>query len=355
MHVKRRGNLPAADANDVVHARVLRFFPELVTRLGGDYAAMLRQAGIAPFDTADGECNATYRQMIDVIEHAAATLRCPDFGMRLAAQQGGAIFGPLGSVMKTSRNFGEALDYVVKHTFAHSSAAHIWLRRFPAEGLVFSGHDILLEGVEQKGQAMEQLMLAGHLTAMEITGGVVRARKVHFRHQPISSRATYRRYFSCEVSFGQNEDGVYFAEKDMACPVIGADPDARTIAALFVDTEFARHRPALHALVRGMVLQYLGTEECTNDKIAAELNLHPRTLHRRLAAEDTSFQKIKDEVRRDFMLYYIQRTNLDFCGISEKLGFAEQSVMSRYCTRWFAASPSALRARSETVSKQPSE
>lgn len=343
----KRGGSSAVDANDIVHARVLSFFPELVTHLGGDYRAMQRQAGIASLNAANGECNASYRQMIEIIENAAVVLKCPDFGMRLAALQGGAIFGPLGSVMKTSRNFGEALDYVVKHTFAHSPAAHIWLRRFPAEGLVFSGHDILLEGVEQKSQAMEQLMLVGHLTAMEITGGAVRARKVHFRHQPISSRAAYRRYFSCEVSFGQNEDGVYFSEQDMACPIIGADPDARTIAALFIDTEFARHRPALHALVRGMVLQYLGTEDCTNDKIAAELNLHPRTLHRRLAAEDTSFQKIKDEVRRDFMLYYIQRTTLDFCGISEKLGFAEQSVMSRYCARWFAASPSTLRAQGQ--------
>jgi AraC-like DNA-binding protein len=140
---------------------------------------------------------------------------------------------------------------------------------------------------------------------------------------------------------------VYFAEKDLACPIIGADPDARTIAAHFIDTEFAGQRPALHALVRGMVLQHLGTEDCTNDRVAAALNLHPRTLHRRLGAEQTSFQKIKDEVRRDFMLYYIQRTSLDFCGISEKLGFAEQSVMSRYCARWFAASPSALRAQAQ--------
>jgi AraC-like DNA-binding protein len=337
--------VPAAAAEDIVHARVLRFFPELAAQLGGDGAALLRAAGIDPSASAADEFTATYRQMIDVLEHAAAVLNCPDFGMRLAALQGGSIYGPLGLVMKTSRHFGEALDYVVKHNFAHSPAARIWLRRFAAGEMVFSGHDILVERAGTKSQLMEQLMLVGHLMAMEMTGGAVRARKVHFRHEPVSSRATYRRYFSCEVSFGQSEDGVFFSEQDLACPIIGADPDARTIAALFIDTEFARHRPALHAQVRGMVFQYLGTDDCTNDKIAAELNLHPRTLHRHLAGERTSFQKIKDEVRRDFMLYYIQKTNLDFCAISEKLGFAEQSVMSRYCARWFAAPPSALRAQ----------
>jgi AraC-like DNA-binding protein len=336
-----------AQAFDVVHARVLRFFPELVETLGGDCRAMLRQAGIDQANITDNDFAATYRQMIEVFEIAARELQCPDFGMRLATLQGGNIFGPLGLVMKNSGSFGEALDYVVKHTFAHSPAARIWLRRFPAEEMVFSGHDILLDRIQTKSQAVEQLMLVGHLTALELTGGQVRARKVHFRHQPVSSRATYRRYFSCEVCFGQNEDGVYFSTDDMACPIIGADPDARTIATMFIDTEFAQHRPPLHALVQGMILQYLGTDECTNDKIAAELNLHPRTLHRRLAAEETSFQKIKDEVRRDFMLYYIQKTDADFCGISEKLGFAEQSVMSRYCNRWFSISPSELRMQGQ--------
>jgi hypothetical protein len=33
-------------------------------------------------------------------------------------------------------------------------------------------------------------------------------------------------------------------------------------------------------------------------------------MHRRLNAEGTSFQQIKDEVRRDVMLYYLQQTKL---------------------------------------------
>lgn len=327
---------------EIVHARVLRCFPDLVETLGGDFHALLAQAGVAPADVAQ---NLTYRQLVDVLEHAAQALSCPDFGMRLAALQGGKIFGPLGRVMKNSRNFGEALDYVVKHTFAHSLAARIWLKPYEQEQLIFSGHDILLEGMPGKAQAMEQLILAGNLAVLEITGGFVRARRVHFRHQPSASRAAYRRYFSCEVRFGQMEDGVFFAVQDMACPIIGSNPVARLVAARYVDTEFTTQQPPLHVLVRGMVLQGLGTDACTNEQIAAALELHPRTLHRKLTQEGTSFQKIKDEVRRDFMLYYIQKTSLDLCRISERLGFAEQSVMSRYCSRWFGASPRILRRK----------
>ncbi len=92
-------------------------------------------------------------------------------------------------------------------------------------------------------------------------------------------------------------------------------------------------------------MQWLWTAHCSNDRVALSLGLHPRTLHRRLADEGTSFQRIKDEVRRDILHYYIEQTDLDFSTISEKLGFSEQSVMTRSCNNWFGASPTRLRAR----------
>jgi AraC-like DNA-binding protein len=329
---------------DVVHARILRFFPELVEALGGDRHALLRQVGIDPELGSEGGLAPTYRQAIQLIELAATALDCPDFGMRLAMLQGGGgMFGPLGLVMKNSRTFGEALRYASGHSYAHSLAAGIWLRRPRSGKSLFVGHDILLDRLPNKSQAIEQLLLLGHLSAMEITGGHARVRRVHFRHQPLSSLATYRRYFGCEVRFGQSEDGVSFSERDLACPITDPDAQAYQAATAYIEAEFSRHRPPLHAHARGVIMHFLDTELCTNERVAAELKLHPRTMHRRLKTEGTSFQQIKDEVRRDLMLYYLQQTDLSFARISERLGFAEQSVMTRSCRRWFSAPPTALR------------
>jgi AraC-like DNA-binding protein len=334
------------DLFEGVHARLLRAFPELVADLGGDPASLMEQVGIDPASLSGDGSGATYRQLVHLMELAAEALLCPDFGMRLGAlQSGDRSFGPLGMVMKNSRTFGEALDYVGKHAFAHSLAARIWQKPVQPGGSLFSGHDILLDGVPNKSQAVEQIMLVGHLAAVGITGGRARVRRVHFRHQPISPLRTYRRYFGCEVRFGQHEDGVVFSERDLACPIVEPDARAYQAATTFIDTEFTRRRPPLQAEARGVIMHWLGTEACTNDRVAAELNLHPRTLHRRLRAEGTSFQQIKDEVRRDLALYYLQQTDLDIACISERLGFAEQSVMTRRCNRWFGASPTEARAR----------
>lgn len=332
-----------AEVFGVVHARILQFFPELVEELGGDTRQLMRQAGIDVETLAAARAGATYRQVVELLEGAAKALDCPDFGMRLASLQSGRMFGPLGLVMQNSRTFGEALDYVSKHAQAHSLASRLWLKRLPDEKAVFAGHDILLDRLPHRSQAMEQLMLVGHLAAMEITGGQARVRRVHFRHQPVSPLRVYRRYFGCDVLFDQNEDGIVFSDRDLAAPIL--DPDSRVyeLATAFIDAQFAGRRTPLGALARGVIMQFLGTDDCGNERVAAELNLHPRTLHRRLRAEGTSFRRVKDEVRRDLMLYYLQDTDLEFARISDRLGFAEQSVMTRSCNRWFGVSPTRLR------------
>jgi AraC-like DNA-binding protein len=349
--VRRTPALERDPSVDVVHARILRFFPELVLEHGGDPVVLMHRAGIGLENLPEGGSDASYRQVVHLMELAASELDCPDFGLRLAAlQNGGRMFGPLGLVMQNSRTFGDALDYVSNHTYAHSLAARIWFERSRSEKTLFVGHDILLDWLPNKTQAIEQILLLGHLAALEMTGGQTRVRRVDFRHQPVSPPKTYRCYFGCEVRFGQNQDGVLFSERDLERPII--DPDARVYQATisFIDAEFSRHQPPLPVQVRGVVMRFLGTEHCTNERVAAELNLHPRTLHRRLTDEGTSFQQIKNAVRCDTLLYYVQATDLDFTFISEKLGFAEQSVMTRYCNHWLSASPTKLRSQRCRVS-----
>jgi AraC-like DNA-binding protein len=95
--------------------------------------------------------------------------------------------------------------------------------------------------------------------------------------------------------------------------------------------------------VRGAILRVLDDGTCTSEWIAGRLGLHPRTLHRHLRREGTSFRLIKDEVRRDLAGYYLRSTDLDIKAISERLGFSEQSALSRRARKWFGAAPSGLR------------
>jgi AraC-like DNA-binding protein len=286
-----------------------------------------------------------YRSIVNLLEYAAEELHCPDFGMRLAALQGGAVFGQLGVVMKNSNTLGEALRYVAQHTHAHSLAARVRIERNRTNGNLFVGHEILVDRLPNRRQAVEQLLLLGHLNAMQITGGLARVREVHFRYQRLAPLTTYRRHFCCEIRFDQKEDGVVFYERDLLCSIVHPDAQLYERATTFIDANFAQLAPPLHARVRGVILQFIEMEDCSKERVAAELTLHPRTLLRRLRAEGKCFEEIKDEVRRDMALGYLQGTDLPLRRIAEKIGYAEHSVLSRSCSRWFAATPRELRSR----------
>lgn len=333
-----------AEAFERVRAPMLRFFPELVTELGGDVGRILEDAGCDPRQFDSDAADFTYRQVTRLLARAADLLDCPDLGLRLGArQQGNAMFGLLGKVMANSRTYGDALQYVSTHIHAHSPAARVWLRKASGEGRVFCGHDILIDDISSQIQNIEQILLVGHLSAMEMTGGHARARCVHFRHEAVSPLSTYRRYFGCEIRFGEPADGLSFSRRDLAVPIIGRDSRALEEVTASISRLPVLRRLPFHAQVRAVILRRMASDECANEHVAAELNMHPRTLHRRLDAEHTSFQKVKDDVRRELLLYYLERTRLDLAQISERLGFAEQSILARTCRRWYGASPSALR------------
>ncbi|WP_395396815.1 AraC family transcriptional regulator ligand-binding domain-containing protein [Novosphingobium sp. BL-8A] len=334
-----------AHASHVLRARLLRHFPALVRELGGCPEAMLDDVGLVAAD-CDREGTASYEQWIWLMERAARDLATIDFGMRLAVrQQGDGVYGKLGTAMRNSRTFGEATTHAVIHNSAHSLAARVWKEATASGRHVFLGHDVLVEAMPNRCQAVEQLLLLGHLGAMAITGGRVRAREVHFRHRNLAPARAYRRYFGCDVRFCCTEDGVAFRAEDMACPIL--DPDAETLAAVIaqIRKSSTRQRPTVSTLVRGMVMQRLWTSKCGSEDVARLLAMHPRTLHRRLRDEGSSFQRIKDEVRCDHMLYYLERTELELGAISHKLGFSEQSALSHFARHMLDASPSDLRAR----------
>jgi AraC-like DNA-binding protein len=100
--------------------------------------------------------------------------------------------------------------------------------------------------------------------------------------------------------------------------------------------------------VRTMVRQLLPTGMVTLELIAAQLNLHPKALQRRLSAERTTFAALVDEVRRNAARRYLHGTTMTLSHLTRELGYAEQSVLTRSCRRWFGTGPADYRRASRT-------
>jgi AraC-like DNA-binding protein len=79
------------------------------------------------------------------------------------------------------------------------------------------------------------------------------------------------------------------------------------------------------------------------EDVANMLNMHPRTLQRRLMQEGTTFEKVRDDVRKRMAEIYLANEIVPLAQVAHLLGYANQSVLTRSCLRWFGKTPLAMR------------
>jgi AraC-like DNA-binding protein len=80
-------------------------------------------------------------------------------------------------------------------------------------------------------------------------------------------------------------------------------------------------------------------------QVAERLAVSPRTLHRKLEAGGSSFQGIKDDLRRDVALHLLTRGPTPLKQIAIDLGFSDQSTFQRAFAEWTGVPPGEYRRR----------
>ncbi len=86
---------------------------------------------------------------------------------------------------------------------------------------------------------------------------------------------------------------------------------------------------------------------------AQALHISPRTLARRLVTEGSSFQHIKDTLRRDVAIEQLNKTTTSVAAIGTSLGFEDPATFSRAFRQWTGSAPGAYRKQPRGTNHQP--
>lgn len=81
------------------------------------------------------------------------------------------------------------------------------------------------------------------------------------------------------------------------------------------------------------------------EELAERLSVSPQTLRRQLAAEGTTYQRLRDQVRRDHAIAVLTGGRISIERLSRQLGFSEPSAFHRAFRRWTGETPRAYQAR----------
>ncbi|RWA20305.1 hypothetical protein MBRU_15665 [Mycolicibacterium brumae DSM 44177] len=328
----------------LVRGSSLTGFAPLVSTHGGDPDALLASAGIDPADAGNDDRFIPLRSAIAAVEDAATVLDVPDLGLQLAQHQSIDILGPVALAARTTATVAEAFTILDTYMSSHSPGIIARITDHADPALRRFEYDFLLQPSPPQSQAIE-LALGLTLQVLRLfLGAAYRPVAVHVPHPPLGTDSDYRGYFGCTAHFNDPIAGFTLRAKDLQRPLTH-DPLAHRLAMHYLTEAHGQRTRDIADTVRSMVRQLLPTGELTAGLVAHQFGIHPKTLQRRLVAEGTTFPELVDQTRRELAHRLLVGTDLPVSHVSRQLGYAEHSVFTRACKRWFGVTPTAYRNR----------
>lgn len=154
-----------------------------------------------------------------------------------------------------------------------------------------------------------------------------------------------RELLGCEVVYDIGWTGFELPADRLDLPLRTGNPQALLEAEALCQQELSKltRQQTLAARVRRLLLEKQGSFPSLAVS-ARQLNITPRTLHRRLQDEGTSFREILEDVRHRLAVEHIKSGKLTLQEVAYMLGYDDVSNFRRAFKRWEGVAPSAWRA-----------
>lgn len=317
-----------------------------ISDMGGNPYEVLRQCGIDARLFASSVDQAFKRELpmsqgAALLAHTARHLRCPALGLLLGMHLEHALLGPVALLMLHAPTVEIACDHLKR--FLHLRAIGVRVNvgidrgaaRFDFELQTPYGSD---------GDYLHDLSMASFVSFMKLAcGSKWRPDAVSLARARPEQDEPWRELFGPMVSYGHATSSALFPAHWLAHPVISANAEIEQAMKDCVLRLEEQHQGDAVAQIRRVLPTMLPTGGFTIERVAELFGMHRRTLHRRLASQGLTFEKLLDEARFDIAQRALRYTAQPVSEVAAMLGYRDVSAFSRAFRRWTGQVPSAWR------------
>jgi len=311
---------------------------KLLVHLGYDPKPLYAEEGLAFSDLENTSARVPHRVMDRLWKRAEEFVDDPCFGL-----DAGAVWHPshshvLGYAWLAMPSLKDGIEFFIRHKEVLSERTQHDLE-YNHNGLKL----ILSDAMKSPNQMDQVLALCMQLCRMNY-GEDLMPVEVTLMHPPLGCSEKYEAVLGKNIKFNAEMDSLTLSMRDVERPLITGNQMIVGLHEKLVE-KLAREVKGDNIVdrVSHAVTQFLASGDYSRERVAEELHISPRSMHRHLEKAGTSYSEILRRVRQELVIEYMKEPHLTLAEIAFLLGYSEYSAFSRAYKRWTGLSPKGLR------------
>lgn len=320
-----------------ISATVLRILYKLLEYYQKDAEKVFSLADLSKKEIVDERKRIPYQKAYLLWSEVSKLIEDPCFGLKTATVFHPSDLNVLGYAWLSSSTLRTAFERL--HRYQKMVSEFIEISLNEADDLFEVSLNVQDKSIVTMAQMDTGVTVLFHMCQCNY-GQTLKPSVVYLTHAKPDCYQKYYEYFQCDVLFDQVETKLCFPATILDEPLLNSMPNMSFMTdKTIIDYLESMHEENTITKVKQAIMKLLPSE-VSIEKVTNILHLTPRTLHRHLKAEGTTFKHILDDVRYDLSKEYILNNNYSLTEIAFQLGFSDSSAFSRAFKHWSGQSPS---------------
>lgn len=325
-----------------VPALYLRTLVELTQEMGYESDQWMHAAGIDPQQLSQPTVALSTGRYVALVRAAVQHTQEPALGLLVGRRLRMNTHGTLAFALMNSASLRQAIALLQRFLPVRTNLLTLHFADDPTSPrLQFTPAADL--GVAEL-LILETVMLAVRNVFDYLAPGAQAVQAVEFAAPVTPYQGLAQELFSCPVHYGAACNALCLNPQTMDMPLSAADAQALENAAALCQAELDKitRQESLTARIQRSLLVTSGAMPSLQTS-ARMSHMAPRTLHRRLEAEGTSYRAIVDQVRHSLALQHLTNNHISLQEIAFRLGYTDQANFRRAFKRWEGVAPQTMR------------
>ncbi len=327
-----------------VPATYVQALAELIRSLGADTSDWLAMSGLTMARLEQPDASVSLPLFAQLAFDAVGITREPALGLLLGDRMHAASHGIVGFAVSNAGTPRQAVELLAR--FVRLRLPLLSVSQQSADGEVeVRFHEALPLG-PMRGPVLEATLLTIKRVLDAISLGSCPIIQVAFPFSAPDHAPLTRTMFGCQVIFDAPVAAMRLPEQHLDQPLRRADAAAFREAAAICQRELDRigiGERLADRVLRLLVERQNGFPSLA--VVARMVQLTPRTLHRRLVEEGTSFRALLEEVRHRRAREHLRSGEMSVEELAFALGYNDPANFRRAFRRWEGVAPTIYRDR----------